>query len=81
VRLVSVLAALALLALLGCSASTEETPRDHYEPGKIAYFKDGRTNLCFAVVSYSRFDAAGRIAYGLSHTAVPCSPQVEALVR
>ena len=67
------------LLLAGCGATTAEVGSNDFDPNKVAYFKDNRTDLCFAVVSYSRI-AAARVAYGMSHSVVPCSPAVERLL-
>ena len=71
----------AALSLMGCKVEPQEVGDGEFDPNKIAYFKDRRTNVCYAVVSYSRFDTTGRMAAGMSHAAVPCSPEVERLVR
>ena len=55
--------------------------KGEYDPARLGYFRDARTGFCFAVSSYSRVDSGGKVSEGLSHTAVPCTPQVEALLR
>ncbi len=72
---------LVLLALAACAPSARDVERGEYDPARIAYFRDSRTGLCFAVSSYSRIDTGGKVSGGLSHTAVPCTQQVEALLR
>lgn len=71
----------AALLVAGCDVAPREVGSGEFDPSKVAYFKDRRTNVCFAVVSYSRFDTSGRQAGGMSHTYVPCSPEIERLVR
>lgn len=77
------IAAIAIIALLlgGCNVEQQEVGENEFEPSKIAYFKDARTETCYAVVSYQRMDTSGRAAAGLSHSAVPCTPAIEKLVR
>jgi len=77
----SILLITMLLTLAACQVSQQEVGKDEFDPNKIAYFKDTRTNVCYAVVSYSRIDSNGRQAAGLSHSSVPCTPEVERLVR
>lgn len=55
-----------LMLCVGCTSATEEV-------NEMGYYKDGRTGLCFA---YNR-------TYG-GHpvfTNVPCTPEVEFLIR
>lgn len=74
-------AVIALSALSGCDAAPKEVGRNEFDPNKVAYFKDSRTGVCFSVASFSRLDTGGRMASGMSHSAVPCTPAVEALAR
>lgn len=76
-----VFVALTAVMLAGCAVETREPTAGEFDASKVGYFKDTRTGICFAVISYSRFDTSGRAAGGISHSAVPCSPQVEALLR
>lgn len=78
------LAGLALLGCLGltaCNPSARDVGKGEYDPARLGYFRDARTGFCFAVSSYSRVDTGGKVSEGLSHAAVPCTPQVEALLR
>lgn len=68
-------------ALSGCGVSPDEVRKGEFDPGKVAYFKDVRTEICFAVVSYNRVDTGGKIGSGISIAAVPCSPKVESILR
>lgn len=54
------------LFLFGCSTPTEEI-------NKIRYYKDIRTNLCFV----ENYTYAGHIVFAN----VPCSPEVERLIK
>lgn len=67
--------------LSGCGVSPTEVGSGEFDPHKVAYFKDDRADICYAVASYSRFDTSGRQAGGLSHASVPCTPAVEKLIR
>lgn len=67
--------------LAGCGVSPSEVGSGEFDPAKVAYFRDARTGICFAVVSYNRLDTGGKMGSGLSHAAVTCTPQVEALLR
>jgi hypothetical protein len=63
---------LAALCLLGCQAvhhSPEQKTKEYFH-----YYKDARTNLCFA---------GNPVGYGndLGLTCVPCTPDVEKLVE
>jgi hypothetical protein len=69
------------LLLAGCGVSPSEVGDNEFDPSKVAYFKDARTEVCFAIVSYSRVDSNGRLAGGLSQSVVPCTPPVEKLLR
>lgn len=68
------------LVLVGCEPSMKEVKKDLIETNKIGYVKDDRTNLCFGVILYERYDAAARAASGLAFTHVPCTPSVEMLL-
>lgn len=72
---------IAITMLVGCSVDPREVSRGEFDPAKISYFFDARTDVCFAVISYQRIDTGGRIGGGLSQSAVPCSAKVMALVR
>lgn len=65
----------------GCGVQPSEVGSKEFDPLKVAYFKDARTEICYAVASYNRIDTSGKMAGGLSHSAVPCTPAVEKLVR
>ena len=78
---IAVAAGLVLMALAACSPSARDVEQGEYDPARVAYFRDARSGLCFAVSSYSRIDTGGKASGGLSHTAVPCTQQVEALLR
>ena len=69
------------ILLVGCNTTPQEVQQGEFDTNKISYFKDNRTNLCFAVISYLRIDAAARMAGGLSQSSVPCTPEVESLIR
>lgn len=70
----------AVLAACNQVSPTEPTDGD-FDPAKVGYFRDSRTDLCFAVATYSRWSTDGHVASGLSHSVVPCSQQVLALVH
>ena len=54
--------------LLGCGVKT--TTKVNVDPQDLKYFKDHRTNLCFAIVASAPILSAG--ATGLGMTNVPC---------
>jgi hypothetical protein len=54
------------LFLAGCPSPSEEV-------GQVQYYKDNRTNLCFVINrSYGGY---------LNFTYVPCTPEVERLIK
>jgi hypothetical protein len=73
-RIIGIIVLCALLA--GCGASTYKvSPRD-FDPNKTTYLRDNRTNICFAVIGYSHMDSGGHADSGISHSVVPCTPEV-----
>lgn len=67
------------LAGCGQNASTMRPEDAQKVVDHLTYFKDARTNLCYAVVaSRADFEVSQN---GFTITYVPCNPQVEALVR
>jgi hypothetical protein len=70
-----------LMGLAACKPEMREVSEEEYDPSKVAYYKDQRTGFCFAVAVYTRMDTAARTASGISHASVPCTPQVESLLR
>ena len=70
-----------LMGLAACNPEMREVSNEEYDPAKIAYYKDQRTGLCFAVIGYIRMSTSGGSASGINHANVPCTPEVESLVR
>lgn len=70
---------LLLLALLSCDAETRKSiaPSTEDKAGMIKYVKDPRTSLCFAVSWVSEYPIGQADIY----TNVPCSPEVEKLIK
>jgi hypothetical protein len=69
--------------LAACSPTPRETEEGAFEPRKVAYFKDDRPSsggICYGVYSFTRMDAGGRTAYGMTMATVPCE-QVAGLIR
>lgn len=76
------LVVLVLALLSACGGMSQSTVgANDFDPNKLGYFRDARTNACFAVAIYSRTDTSGHTASGLSHSYVPCTPEVEKLVQ
>tara|TARA_R110002050_G_scaffold19263_2_gene55530 strand:+ start:970 stop:1194 length:225 start_codon:yes stop_codon:yes gene_type:complete len=67
-----------LFATLLCSCSVNTSGNVNFKGEDLKYFKDSRTNLCFAVVG-SRKAATLEIT-GLGVTCVPCE-NVEHLIK
>jgi hypothetical protein len=71
----------ATLGLASCQSTTSRAAQPgEYDPRATSYFRDPRTQLCFAVSVYDRTDAYGKTASGMSHTHVPCTNEVVALL-
>ena len=66
------------LLLLGCNEETRKqlTPTVADEANQIRYYKDPRTNLCFATSYVSEYP----IGQATIFANVPCSPEVEKLI-
>lgn len=60
-----------LVFLLGCEASAKE------EVNSFSYYKDTRTNLCFVV---SGINNGHMVTYHV-YSNVPCTPEVEKLIK
>jgi len=67
-----------LFALLLCSCSVNTSSNVDFKGKDLVYFKDSRTNLCFAVVASRK--AVSLEATGLGVTCVPCG-DVEHLIK
>lgn len=78
---VKIALALAIISFTGCQAVSRKPTSEEYSTDKIGYYLDARTKLCFAVISYDRMDTSARVASGLTHTNVPCNPEVLALIN
>jgi PBP1b-binding outer membrane lipoprotein LpoB len=67
------------LVLTGCSekAMNEAFPSEYQRAQNLSYVKDERTNLCF-VHNYVQNSSLG--TYHI-FTNVPCSPEVEKLIK
>jgi hypothetical protein len=77
----AVLISLMALTLGACNETrSREAQPGEYDPRFNAYFQDPRTKLCFAASVYDRTDVNGKAASGVSHTMVPCSAEVMALL-
>lgn len=72
-----VLVIIALGFLAGCGPQTVETEVD---PTKATYARDVRTNICFATLGRQSMDTGAKMSWSFSIAAVPCSPEVLALV-
>ena len=74
----------AIIAALMCASCGQQPSRiDHTTTrrfaGQMTYFKDSRTDLCFATVaSRGDFDIQQT---GLTITYVPCTPKVEGVIQ
>jgi hypothetical protein len=66
--------------MAACSQNPSKVSRDTAQDfmNNLTYFRDMRTNLCFAVVA-SRRDFS-TYQNGLTMTYVPCSPEVDKLI-
>lgn len=69
------------LVLGACSPSADDVSNSSFDGEKIAYFKDYRTGLCFSMTAVSRMDSGGKWSSSVSHSNVPCTPEVEKLLR
>lgn len=79
-RNVFIITAIAL-ALGACNAAkSRQAEPGEYDPRYNSYYQDPRTKLCFAANVYDRTDVQGKGASGMSHTAVPCTAEVMALL-
>ena len=67
-----------LFALLLCSCSVNTSSNVNFKGEDLIYFKDSRTNLCFAVVASRK--TASFDTTGLGVTCVPCE-NVEHLIK
>jgi hypothetical protein len=68
--------------LAGCGGTApREIEEGEYDPTMNRYYRDTRTQVCFAVIGYTRKDTMGREASGLTHAAVPCTNEVMALIK
>jgi hypothetical protein len=77
----ALLAALTL-GLAACNGTSSRPAEEgEYNPLFNSYFQDPRTKICYSVSVYDRTDIQGKAASGMSHTAVPCSPEVMGLLR
>lgn len=69
------------LALGACNETkSRHAEVGEYDPRYNSYYQDPRTKLCFAANVYDRTDVQGKAASGVSHTTVPCTPEVMALL-
>jgi len=70
--------AVAFLLLVGCAAPTKMSQSNANAVGtKLTYFKDGRTDQCFAAIE--NLDT-GQFTNGFTVTWVPCDAKVIALI-
>lgn len=67
------------LFLLGCSEETRKqmAPTIAEEANQIRYYKDSRTNLCFAYSQVSEYPVGNASIF----TNVPCTPEVLQLIK
>lgn len=67
------------LLLLGCNEQTrkEIAPTDAEKARQVSYYKDPRTNLCFATSYVSEYPFGTATIFAN----VPCSPEVEKLIK
>ncbi len=70
-------AALAVAVLAGCDARSVKVDID---PAKITYARDARTGICTGAVGRAAGNSMTDTADSFSVFAVPCSPEVLALV-
>ncbi len=56
--------------LFSCDARNVQI--EDFNPERISYFKDSRTNLCFGVTGRVKGASLTNIAESLSFTCVPC---------
>ena len=66
------------LLLMACTPETRKdlAPTDSERADRVSYFKDHRTNLCFAATYVSSYP----IGQDMILTNVPCTPEVEKLL-
>lgn len=69
------LKASSLLFLLGCGITN--TAQTKEEAKQLEYYKDTRTNLCFVRNAVENSNGFGYNVF----TNVPCTPEVEALIK
>lgn len=65
--------------LLACNEQTrkEIAPTDSEKAAQVSYYKDPRTNLCFATSYVSEYPFGTATIFAN----VPCSPEVEKLIK
>jgi len=72
---------LVFLFLMGCEESKQtDSPKPSWEAkqaNSIVYTKDTRTNLCFALSTVGEYP----IGTSVIVTNVPCTPEVEKLIK
>jgi hypothetical protein len=68
---------IACLALVGCGRNPQNTAEKHYTFKVISYFRDTRTDVCFAVVE-SYYGGEYRET---TTTVSPCTEKVIALTK
>lgn len=74
---------LLLLLLIGCNETSREQfrkenfPTVKEEASQIRYYKDSRTNLCFAASQVGEYPTGTATVFAN----VPCSPAVEELIK
>ncbi|RYD47992.1 MAG: hypothetical protein EOP83_27170 [Verrucomicrobiaceae bacterium] len=68
--------------LSGCAGiKPRELEGGEFDPKMVTYFRDLRTETCFAVYAYTRTDSMNRDAGGLTMTEVPCTDKVLRLIQ
>ena len=70
---------LAVAAGSGCAAQSTSTSNVSFNPSDLTYYKDGRTDQCFAVVGASK--QMSQNTDSLSVTWVPCDDKVKAILK
>jgi hypothetical protein len=75
---IGVLGGVVLLAvfLVGCTINSAPKPADLKEQN-IVYFKDSRTGICYAALN----SLGGDYSNTTTITYVPCTPEVEKLIK
>ena len=75
------IAVVSILLMSGCDVNPSKITSDYAKElaGKITYTKDVRTGLCFAVIASRKTGSTDQTGMGM--TEVPCSKEVEALVK